>query len=208
MIEKLPLGCDGVFPCLHQQPIIERDHFLFILLYSEKKKQPKNFQNITEKNRNYMYNNLSEEEDAVFRWRSTLFLYFTKTLLLMIWAFARLFHGTEHLVASHTLRYKTGMKISSLSKHSVSPLLFSCEAASPCSGTFLLVKSFLFYSKSTDAIGQLEIYRASGISLTENLKFLLVSFIYPTVLRRVCFLVEPIPVSFNILQKVFFNYHL
>lgn len=108
------------------------------------------------------------------------FLHFNKTLLLMIRGFAQLFHGTECLVESHSLQYKTEMKISSLSKHSVSPLLFSCEAASSCSGTFLLVKSFLFYSKSTDAIGQLEIYRASGISLTEPfLKCLSFSSIIP-----------------------------
>lgn len=71
-----------------------------------------------------MYNHLGEEENDVFRWRCTPFLHFNKTLLLMIRGFTWLFHGTEGLVESHSLQHKTGMKISSLSKHTVSPLLF------------------------------------------------------------------------------------
>lgn len=45
VIEKFPFGCDREFFCLHQQMIlVGREKFVFILLvYSEKKKQTKNF---------------------------------------------------------------------------------------------------------------------------------------------------------------------
>lgn len=125
--EKLPFGCNWVFLCLHQQLIlVGRENFVFILLvYSDKKKQTKNFLKCHWNQQKLHVQQLWWGRRCSFQMKAyPIFFALNKTLLLMIRGFAWLFQGTECLVASHSLQDKAGMKISSLSKHRASPLLF------------------------------------------------------------------------------------
>jgi len=136
----------------------------------KKSNKPKTFLNVTGISRIHTYSNLGEE-DIVFTRPFTLFLHFNKNLLLMNRLYqCLLFHATPRNTVcsciSHFVVQNSHGNIT-VFQMQCSATCFVLGGCLPCSSTFLPGKLFLFQSKSTDVMGQMERCRASVISLTD-----------------------------------------